>query len=60
MKPKSRGYELDEYTAEIAEKDNFEWWSSLSPSRKIRAIEAEVKGGRMLKSLKKVESREIE
>lgn len=54
MKPKSKGYELHEYTAEVAERDNFEWWSSLSPSEKILAIEDEMKAYHILKNLKKV------
>lgn len=54
MRAKPKGYELNEYTAEQAEKDNIEWFSSLSPGNKIRAIEEEIRTLQYLKSLKKV------
>lgn len=53
-KYRSRGYELHEYTAEEAAKDNLNWFASLSPAQKIWAIEQEVKVTRYLRSLKRV------
>lgn len=52
LKPK--GYELLEYDAETASRDNIEWFSTLTPAEKIHAYEEQLKFAWYVSNLKKI------
>ncbi|MBI2264711.1 MAG: hypothetical protein HYU64_06010 [Armatimonadetes bacterium] len=49
-----RAYNLEEFTAEQALRDNIDWFSRLSPSRKIIAMEEHRRTIEYLRKLKEV------